>query len=162
MNLSPLVRCYSYSRVDYPVQSWEEKLVPALQKISTEVLILPVVGLVEIVVSLFIIFSLFHFLDKFVAPIVVIHNIQNMRGISLRNRAVAADNTKVLIVRVRGLVAEVVAAGNHDAVVTEGIDNQNLIVDDGVTELRQFLFPIRILVGHTADAGDERVWGLEQ
>jgi len=67
-----------------------------------------------------------------VAPAVVAVDIHHVGGVGLGQRAVAADDEQVLIVLIRRFVPQVVAAGDHHAVLGERIHDHDLVVDDGV------------------------------
>jgi hypothetical protein len=62
-------------------------------------------------------------------------------------RTMVVDDRHVFIVVVRRCVTENVAPGYNNAVVGEWVDDHDLVVDDGVTGLVEFLFPLAEGVG---------------
>ena len=78
--------------------------------------------------------------------------IEHMAGIGFRQPAMAADDHHVLVIVVRGAEAEIVRAGDHRAVVAEGVDHHDLVVNDGKAVLCQLRFPCseRVVLGDGA------------
>jgi hypothetical protein len=56
--------------------------------------------------------------------------IEAVRRIGLGDRAVVADNRHILIIVVECGVAEIVAAGNDDAIIRKWIDDDDFVVND--------------------------------
>src|SRR5688572_12906232 len=65
------------------------------------------------------------------AEAIMIVDVEDVNGIRLGQSPVAADDHHVLVVRVRGLEAHVVAAEDHVAIVRAGIDHDQLVMDNG-------------------------------
>ena len=82
-----------------------------------------------------------------IPPCVMVIDIEAMRSIGLGDRTMVVDDRHVFIVVVRRRITEIVAAGYNDAVVGEWVDHHDLVVDDRVTGLVQFLFPLAEGVG---------------
>lgn len=74
-------------------------------------------------------------------------DIEAMSGVGLGDRTMVVDDRHVFIVVVRRCVTEIVAPGYNNAVVGEWVDDHDLVVDDGVTGLVEFLFPLAEGVG---------------
>src|SRR5206468_3299839 len=106
--------------------------------VGVEVLPLPVVRLhLEKAVALLTRVLLGH------PPREVIVHVEHVRGIGRGELAVAPNDHEVLVVVERGLVAEVVTARDHHAVVGERIDHHHLVVDDGEARVQNLLRPSR-------------------
>src|SRR5208283_1102560 len=91
-----------------------------------------------------------------IAPSVVIVDIEAMGCVGLCDRAMVADDRHVFVVVVGRAVAQVVAAGDHDAGIRERIDDDDLVVNDGVSRLIEFRLPLPkgVALGHAAGVND--------
>jgi hypothetical protein len=63
-----------------------------------------------------------------------------------------ADDRHVFVVVVGGAVAEIVASGDDDAIVGERIDDDDLVVNDGVAGLIQADVPRFVEIRRTCAA----------
>ena len=85
----------------------------------------------------------------------VVH-VKTVGGVGFGERSMALDDTHVLVVVVGRAIAEVVTASDDDAIGAEGIDDDDLVVNDGVTCLEEFFFPNTESVLNT-DGGNHTV-----
>ncbi len=84
-------------------------------------------------------------------------DVEHVGGIRLGEPAMSADDRHVLVVVVRRSIAEVMAAGDHHAIIAERIDHQDLVVNHGVTGRVQLLLPLPDAVFRNAARGNNPV-----
>src|SRR5437867_13447820 len=100
----------------FPFLCREEKHISVLKEAPLEVFVLPPTGFVEVGKSLLRASAFFLGFGQPVAPIVVLAHIEYVRGVSFGHGTVTAANAEALVVRIGGLIARSVAAGDHYAV----------------------------------------------
>src|SRR2546430_5762340 len=166
ITLSPFDRVHgiggSSECTRFPFLCREEKHISVLKEAPLEVFVLPPSGFVEVGKSLLRASAFFLGFGQLVAPIVVVDHIEYVRGVSFGHGTVTADNAEVLVVRIGGLIAKIVAAGDHHAVVAKRIDDHNLVVNHCMAKLRQLLLPVRELIGDACDSRNQHVGRFEK
>ena len=58
-----------------------------------------------------------------------------MHRVRQRERPITLDDQKILVVAIRGFVAEIMAAAGDDRIIGQRIDDDDLVVNDCVTIL---------------------------
>lgn len=97
---------------------------------------------------------------------VVLVDIQDMDGVGASQRPVAPDDGQVLVVGVGGLEAEVVAAGDHHAIfLRHRVDDDDLVMHDGMPDLQQFLVEVGDRIFHGCGPHQQHIgrssWGID-
>src|ERR1700734_1771558 len=73
-----------------------------------------------------------------------------MGGIGFRQWTMSANDRQILIVILRRPVAQIVTSRDYDAIGSECIDDDNLVVDYGMSSLIEFFLPLAKRVLYTS------------